>query len=143
MPNGYLLDANIFRLYVQGDPLTIAQMAVHAQEVFLSSVTIEEMVVGRLNLISRARSGKGGISIVDAHAGLIGLLDDIRPIPTLIYSDAAQTVFKSFPQAVLRIGPQDCRIAAQAIAHDMTVVTRNLRDFLAIGASCEDWSSIM
>jgi predicted nucleic acid-binding protein len=41
----------------------------------------------------------------------------------------------------LRIGAQDCRIAAQAMAHEMVVVTRNVRDFQAIGASCEDWSA--
>lgn len=41
---------------------------------------------------------------------------------------------------MIRIGSQDCRIAAQAMTHGLTVITRNLRDFEQIGAPCEDWS---
>ncbi len=141
MPSGYLLDANLFRLYVNGDPVTVAAVLTCSEMVWLSSVTVEEMIVGRLNIINRARSGKSPISLVRAHEELIELIGDIRPFLLLTYSEAAERVYQTFPPSVRRIGPQDCRIAAQALAHDMIVVTRNLRDFEAIGAPCTDWSA--
>ncbi len=64
-----------------------------------------------------------------------------RLLPILAYSAQADVIFHSFPASVIRIGAQDCRIAAQALAHDLIVVTRNLRDFEAIGAPCADWSA--
>jgi predicted nucleic acid-binding protein len=67
-------------------------------------------------------------------------LSDLRLLPILPYSDEADAIFRTFSAATIRRGPQDARIAAQAIAHGMTVVTRNLGDFTAIGAPCEDWS---
>lgn len=141
MPAGYLLDADVFRLYVTGDPRVVQSVAARLDSIRLSSITVEEMVVGRLNLINRARSAKAPISVAEAHEEFAELLDDVRPFPLLIYSEEADRVFRAFPASVRRIGPQDCRLAAQAIAHGLIVVTRNRRDFEAIGAPCEDWSA--
>ena len=140
MPAGHLLDADLFRLYVTGDPTTVQRVLAEIGSIWLSSVTVEEMIVGRLNIINRARSGRAPISLPEAHEELAELLADIRPFPLLVYSPEAERVFQTFPPSVRRIGPQDCRVAAQAIAHDLIVVTRNLRDFQAIGAPCENWS---
>ncbi len=67
-------------------------------------------------------------------------LQDMAPFPILAFSREAESVFDTFPPAIRRVGSQDCRLAAQAMAHNLVVVTRNLRDFEAIGAPCEDWS---
>jgi tRNA(fMet)-specific endonuclease VapC len=80
------------------------------------------------------------LSPVQAHEDFAKALADIQVLPLFVYSLEADRVFQTFPVSVLRIGSQGCRIAAQAIAHDLTIVTRNLRDFKAIGAPCEDWS---
>ena len=138
---GYLLDANIFRLYAEGDVGTVERVFSHIDRVFLSSVTVEEMVVGRLNIVNRARGGKTPISLPESHEEFAELLADIRPFPVLVYSSKAEARFQAFPAALRRRGPQDCRIAAQALAHGVTVVTRNRRDFEAIGAPCDDWSA--
>jgi tRNA(fMet)-specific endonuclease VapC len=44
-----------------------------------------------------------------------------------------------FPEKVKRIGRGDCQIAAIALRHNATVVTRNLRHFEQVpGVLCED-----
>jgi len=113
VPAGYLLDADVFRLYVTGASATVERVVAQANLVRLSSVTVEEMVGGRLNVINRARSGKAPISVAEAHEEFAELLDDIRPFPLLIYSEEADRVFRAFPASVRRIGPQDCRCDAQ------------------------------
>ena len=87
----------------------------------ISSVTAEERLTGRMNGINRARAPRTSLSLVKAHEYLVQTLDDLRVFPILTYSEEADAVFKTFSPAQLRIGTQDCRIAAQAIAHNLTV----------------------
>lgn len=55
------------------------------------------------------------------------------------YNEQAARVFASFSPQVKRIGSQDCRIAAGAIAAGWTVVTVNQKDFSRIpGVRFED-----
>ena len=90
--------------------------------------------------LNRARSGKFPISVPEAHDDLISTLEAMKHFSILTYSKETEVVFQSFAKSVTRIGTQDCRIAAQAIAHQLTVVTRNLQDFQRIGAPCVDWT---
>jgi predicted nucleic acid-binding protein len=138
----YLFDTNAFTLLLEGDvPTTQRLAAVQEEAVWLSSVAVEEILAGRLALIQRARGGgRSGIPVPDAHESLAKALTDLQALPVLTYSDAAERVFAGMPASVKRVGSQDGRIAAQAMAHGMTVVTRNLRDLRAIGAPREDWS---
>jgi tRNA(fMet)-specific endonuclease VapC len=138
---GFLLDANILRLILDGDT-TVQRtlLTVPPQEVWLSSVAAEETIAGRLSNIQRARSGKGPLTMAQAHEDLAKTLVDLSAFQILPYSDAAESIFQSLSSKAKRIGSQDCRIAVQAIAEGMIVVTRNLSDFQAIGAPCIDWS---
>jgi predicted nucleic acid-binding protein len=136
----YLFDSNALKLFVAGDANTVRRVSENPTSLWLSSVAAEELLVGQMNGINRARSPRTSLSLAQAHRNFAQALEDIRLLPLLVYSDEAEQVFQSFPASIKRIGPQDCRIAAQAIAHGLIVVTRNLRDFTAIGAPCEDWS---
>jgi tRNA(fMet)-specific endonuclease VapC len=57
------------------------------------------------------------------------------------YTPEADSVFQTFPSGVKRVGTNDCRIAATAIANNLTVVTRNTRDYAKIpNVKFEDWT---
>jgi predicted nucleic acid-binding protein len=136
----YLFDTSLFELYLLGNVTAGNRVRENVDSVFLSSVAAEEFLMGRLNGINRARSGRNSLSVPRAHDDLAKALADIQLFPLFIYNQQAEAIFQGFPASIRRVGQQDCRIAAQALAHGMTVVTRNLRDFEAIGAPCVDWS---
>lgn len=137
----YLLDNNTFRNFINDEPNTVRRLAECQENVFLSSVAAEEILTGVISGINRARSSRNSLSLPQVHKYLAETIQDIHLFSLLTYSDEAESIYQTFTPAILRIGLQDCRIAAQAMAHGMIVITRNLRDFQAIGAPCEDWSA--
>lgn len=137
----FLLDTNAIKLYLEGDANMVRRVQENRDAIQVSSVVAEELLIGRLGGINRARSPNNSLSVVLAHEQLVQTLEDLRVFPVLTYSEAADTVHAAFPASLKRQGPQDCRIAAQAIAHGLIVVTRNTRDFAATGAPLADWSA--
>ena len=138
----YLLDNDIFNLIVIGEENTLRKVQQYATQILLSSIAAEELITGRLSGLSRARSPRNSLSLPRAHEDFAQALEDLRIFPLFLYFPEAHALYQTCAPAILRIGAQDCRIAAQAMAHKLTVLTRNLRDFQAIGVSCEDWSAV-
>ena len=59
----------------------------------------------------------------------------------LDFDEAAQSHFERLKNLKIRVGTQDLRIAAIALANQCVLVTRNLQDFIAIpGLTLADWS---
>lgn len=141
LPNeGFLLDTNIFRELVGGNRVALDFWVATTLPIYLSSVAVEEMLGGYMANLNRARSGKFPISVPQAHDDLISTIEVLKRFSILTYSNDAETVFRGLGATAKRVGTQDCRIAAQALAHNLTVVTRNLQDFERIGAPCVDWT---
>ncbi len=136
----FLLDTNHHKLFVAGDEAVVARILRHERQVYLSSVAAEEFLVPFLNALNRAKSPRTSLSLSQAHTDFVEAISDLTVLPLFPYDDSADAVYKTFSPTVIRVGSQDCRIAAQAMAHGLTVVTRNLRDFERIGAPCADWS---
>jgi tRNA(fMet)-specific endonuclease VapC len=68
------------------------------------------------------------------------LLSDYAAVSTLPFDAAAATVFDGLLTRRVRIGTMDLRIASIALAHGLTLVTRNARDFQQVpGLLIEDW----
>ena len=124
---------------IAGNPAVTEKVQRNESILYLSSIAAEEILTGHLSGINRARSVQNALSLPKAHDRFVRTLENLLLLPVFSYSEEAEAICQTFAPATLRIGPQDCRIAAQAMAHGMTVVTRNLRDFQAIGAPCEDW----
>jgi len=135
------LDTNALRLFLVGEINTVRRVRENSKATFLSSVAVEELLTGHLSSINHARRPRTTLSLPRAHQDLAQALEDIGSFPVFAYSEQAEALYRNFPASVLRVGAQDCRIAAQALAHDLVVVTRNLRDFEVIGAPCADWSA--
>lgn len=59
----------------------------------------------------------------------------------LNFNDAAYNCYQSLRQQPIRIGTQDLRIGAIALANQAIIVTRNQQDFSKVSdLSLEDWT---
>lgn len=135
-----LFDTNGFQLLVAGEANTVHCFRQEFAITRLSSISAEETLNGRLSGINKARSPRFGLSLPQAHEDFVVALATLQLVEIHVYSAEAEAVFRTFNTKQTRLGTQDCRIAAQAIARGFTVITRNLSDFRAIGAPCVDWS---
>ncbi len=101
-------------------------------------ITVEEQVRGWLNLVNRV---KGEEKIALNYENLSACIAFYTTMPIVPYDDQAAKIFKHLRSEGIRIGTKDLRIAAIALSNQLTVVTRNTRDFgLVPDLACEDWS---
>ena len=60
----------------------------------------------------------------------------------LEFDTEAATEYQRLKQSRIRIGTMDLKIAAIALTHKATVLTKNLKDFSRVpGLKIEDWAS--
>jgi hypothetical protein len=134
----YLLDTNViseFRKASRGKAdrrVTAWAHSVPAESMFLSTVCILEMELGTL-LMERRDPFQGGIlrswmedHVLPTFAGRIFVVD----IPVALRAAALQV---PNPRPY-----RDALIAATALVHGTTLVTRNVRDFEATGVAILD-----
>jgi tRNA(fMet)-specific endonuclease VapC len=129
----YLLDTNACIRVLNGSsgPL-VARMRSHApSEIRISSVTRAELLYGA------RRSAR-----VAENLRLLAAF--FAPLVSLPFDDASAEQYGALRASLAAvgrpIGPNDLLIAATALAHDLTLVTHNLREFSRItGLKIEDW----
>lgn len=134
-------DTDVLVQILLGNPIFVAraeEVPVHEQKVPI--VVIEEIFRGRLNAIRRAESGKTRISIERAYELFDRTFSDLRRVQTLRYTTEAESLFREWRRAKIRVSTHDLRIAAICAAHSVTLVSRNRRDFEKIpGLAVEFW----
>ena len=138
----FVLDADSFSNLMRGSQ-ALAQKVAHTPsgQLWLSGIAAEEVLRGKLAVIQAERSRSGRQSL-KGSAELIDAIHQLAGIPILAYDDAAERIFRTLPAAVRRVGANDCRTAAIAIAHGLTVITSNKRDFARIPEVVfEDWAA--
>jgi tRNA(fMet)-specific endonuclease VapC len=135
----FLLDIDHVSLQERGhSPLRARLAAMPPELVAVSAVTVEEMLRGRLAILARRLDGPARVR---AYAKLVETVRFFASVPVVPYDESAEARFQALQALRLRVGTHDLRIAATALAHDATVVTRNRRDFERIpGLFVEDWS---
>ena len=92
------------------------------EPVYTTIISYEEQVRGWLSLIARPRTLE---QQRDAYGRLHGLLEDFQGWPLLDFDDGAVTTYRQLAKSRLRIGTMDLKIAAIALTHDATLVSRN------------------
>ena len=106
---------------------------------FVSIISFHEQVMGWNAYISQA---KDAIVIVRGYERLQKVLSNVSRAQVLPFDDTAATVFDDLRKRRVRIGTMDLRIAAIALSRDMTVLTRNVRDFSRVpGLKVQDWTA--
>lgn len=136
----YILDTDHVTLFQHGFP-TIVQRAraVGNSNIFVTTVTLEEQLRGRLAVIGRAATKSERLAV--AYDNLRRTLTYFCNVNLLDFDNAAYNCYQSLRQQKIKIGTQDLRIASIAIVNQAILVTRNQQDFSQVpDLSLEDWT---
>ena len=135
-----VLDANHFREFAHGTVLGTAlksRVLEREASVFSCIVTAEESLNGWISLVRRARAGRAQ---VHGYGLLLQTISVLAQLSILPFDDDAASVFNDLEKLRLRVGTMDLKIAAICLAHDATLLTRNLVDFEKVpGLKVENW----
>ena len=106
------------------------------RDVATTIVSYEEQSRGWLAYVARARSKSEQL---DAYSRLSKHLNAYREFKVLDLDDAAFDRYLVLKRD-LNVGPMDLKIAAIVLAHDATLLSRNLKDFEQVpGLKVENW----
>lgn len=135
----WIFDTDHATLFQQGNPQIVQRVSeVNPKDIAITIVTFEEQMYGRLNRIRRATSGD---EIISAYASLRKTINYLTDFELLDFDLDAENYYREFLRQKIRVGTQDLRIAAIALAKSGILLTRNRRDFERIpGLRFEDWS---
>jgi tRNA(fMet)-specific endonuclease VapC len=136
----YILDTDHLTLLKRNHPNVIAKIAsVPGECIFVTIVTVEEQLRGRLAIVSKISQQPEKFSL--AYGYLLESLLDFCNLNLINFDPAAVEQFQQFRRQKIRIGTQDLKIASIAISQQATLLTRNYRDFVQVpGLLVEDWS---
>ena len=130
----YLLDTNICVLLIrQKSPPVLARLLQHPiTDIGLSAVTVAELQYG----VQKSSQPAQNQQALDQF---------LLPLTILPFDDtdaiAYGTIRADLEAQGLPIGSFDMLIAAQALKHNLTLVTNNVREFARVaGLTIEDWT---
>lgn len=122
-----------------GTPALALQRRLQAAQVrpAITIITLEEQLRGWLAQINRAADADAEIR---AYARLLSRFRFFEKWSILPWTPDAAAIFTKLLFLRTRIGPMDLRIASIALAHDATLLTRNIADFAQVpGLNFADW----
>ena len=129
-----ILDSKSISYYFRGDPKVVPRLqALSPADVGVPAIVEYELRYGLLRLPSEA-----------ANPRLAALAALLRPMQILPFDSEcafhAARIRVELEAAGTPIGPHDTLIAATAIRHQATLVTRNVREFTRVqGLNWIDW----
>jgi tRNA(fMet)-specific endonuclease VapC len=135
----FLLDTDHLTLYHHKHPAVMRQLATHPPDAAgISPISIQETMRGRLAPLARALKG---IAHVEAYARLVTAVELFSLFPLVPFDQTSEDQYQQLRTARVRVGSQDLKIGAIALANNLIVLTRNSRDFGQIpGLQLADWS---
>ena len=135
-----VLDTNHFREVARGSDLAAAmeRRATAARlDLFTTIITVQEATGGWLALINGVTAGRDQIRAYQRFQATVAAFHKFDILP---FDDEAANIFHRLQGERVRIGTMDLKIAAICLAHDATLLTRNLVDFEKVpGLHLENW----
>jgi tRNA(fMet)-specific endonuclease VapC len=109
------------------------------EDVVTCIVVYEEQMRGWMAEIARMQTGASLIVPYDSLAATLSIYCGMTVLP---FNQRAAAEIDDLKRKRIRIGTQDLKIAAIALANDATVITRNAQDFSRVpNLRFEDWSA--
>ncbi len=104
----------------------------------VSIVTFHEQMLGCHAYINRERTLN---DIVKGYEMMARLVSDFKVLPLISFDAGAAKTFEQLRSQRLQLATMDARIAAIALSRELTMLTRNHRDFGKVaGLVIEDWT---
>lgn len=121
-----VLDSNTISYYLRGDPQVVPRLqALRPADVGVPAIVAYELRYGLLRLAPDAAAPR-----------LAALTQLLRPMQSLPFDGEcafhAAQIRAALEAAGTPIGPHDTLIAATALRHQATLVTRNVREFARV-----------
>lgn len=135
----FVLDTDIVSLLQRGHPI----VAMHVgkcgpDDVATTIITVEEQLSAWYTLLRRAKTAR---QLVPVYQRMSETIQFLSRLPVLTFTEAAADLYERLRKQKPRTGRMDLRIASIAIAHQSTLVTRNLVDYRDIPElGLMDWS---
>ena len=118
-----VLDSNIISYYLRGDPLVVSRLqALSPRDIGVPAIVEYELRYGLLRLPPEAATPR-----LAALAALLRAMQ-LLPFDSVCAAQAAR-LRVDLEAAGTPIGPHDTLIAATALRHQATLITRNIREF--------------
>ena len=135
----FLLDTDHLTLFQYKHPSLMRQIAAHpAGALGISPISIEETHARPAGDPFPALTG---VAHIQAYANLVSAVEMLTLFPVVPFDRAGEGRFQQLRAARLRVGTQDLKIASIALENNLTLLTRNNRDFGRIpGLVLADWS---
>lgn len=137
--NLWILDTDHISLLQRNHPNVKQRLtSIDPNKIFVTVITFEEQMRGRLNQVKQAKSQQ---SLISAYHALRETIEDYKRLNLLDFDKDAYSCHMNLLRQKIRIGSQDLRIAAIALSVDGIVVTRNQKDFGKVAnLKTEDWT---
>ena len=104
----------------------------------MSAISVEEALRGRLGYLRRPLDSSARQR---GYALLVGTVRLLNQLPIVLYDQSCESQYQQWNSLRRRIGTQNLRIAAVALANNLTLLTRNRGDFSQVpGLKIEEWS---
>ncbi|NJM57523.1 MAG: type II toxin-antitoxin system VapC family toxin [Synechococcales cyanobacterium RU_4_20] len=138
----YVLDSDHISLFLGNHPQVCERFAKEWADSAITIISVQEIFNGWASRLSRSGSELETVRVYEKwHV----VTEFFKLIEILNYDAAASRVYEALIQGNPELGKRrlekDMRIAAIALSQDITVVTRNQRDFEPVpGLALENWT---